>query len=134
MPWNSTSLQGKHIRTSCLDTDHRQFLITTKDKFWDKLILIHKCNIQNSIINKIGLCEKLKGYFRPRKSINWCQKAVTLNHNPIHNHPKPAREANTYFWFGYKPKTIYKHTQGNVSSSINADPTNSNKQVKNQQF
>ena len=50
------------------------------------------------------------------------------------NFNKPAGEANPYVRFGYGPLTIFNHTWGKVSGSMNADPINmihkSQKQTK----
>ena len=48
------------------------------------------------------------------------------------NFQKPEGGANMYVWFGYVPQKICNHTLGQVWVSINADPINANKQVKNQ--
>ena len=45
----------------------------------------------------------------------------------------PARERNSYVWFGFIPQTICYHTWGKVLVSINDDMINVNKQVNNQQ-
>ena len=41
-----------------------------------------------------------------------------------------AGEANKYVWFGYVPQTIFYHTRGQVSGSINYDPVNTKKRLK----
>ena len=45
---------------------------------------------------------------------------------------KPAGEANMYVHVVYAPHKIFKHNQGQVSASTNADPFNKSKQVNNQ--
>ena len=37
---------------------------------------------------------------------------------------KPTGEANLYVWFEYVPLTIFNHTLGQVSVSMNSDPIN----------
>ena len=37
---------------------------------------------------------------------------------------KPAGEANPYVWFGYSPLTIFNHTRGQVSLSMNSNTIN----------
>ena len=78
--------------------------------------------------------KELEGYFISIKSINVFQQAVTPNRNPRHELPQACRGGeNTYVRFGYGSQTIVKHTRGPFSVSINADTTNVNKQVRNQQ-
>ena len=45
------------------------------------------------------------------------------------NFHKPAGEANPYDWFGYGPHSIFYHTRGQVSVSMNAYMINTNKKV-----
>ena len=45
---------------------------------------------------------------------------------------KPVVESNVYVCFGYYPQTIFYHTCGQVSGSMNVEMINSNKQVNNQ--
>ena len=46
---------------------------------------------------------------------------------------KPAGEANKFVRFGYGPQTIFNHTRGKLSGSMNTYPINANKQEDNQQ-
>ena len=42
---------------------------------------------------------------------------ATTFHNPV-------GESNPYVWFGYGSLTIFNHTRGKFSESMNADPIN----------
>ena len=45
----------------------------------------------------------------------------------------PDEEANPPVWFGYGPLTIFNHTQGNVSGSMDTYPINTIHTSKNKQ-
>ena len=62
LPQTSTSLMGKQIHMSVLDTSHRQFSITPEDKFQDKWTLIWLTQSNKSEINYTKIKTKTLKY------------------------------------------------------------------------
>ena len=68
--------------------------------------------------------------YQPKKSIE-ANKSEHPTGTLATTFQKPSGEANPYVCFGYIPHTIWDHTRGQVSVSMNDNPINKNKQLNN---
>ena len=109
-----------------LDVYHRQFYITTEDKYQEQLTLIHIIkNAQVKNQQRTSWGDKLKDIYINENNI--------LVSTSMNNQPAPLTGpyssllggvGGPYIHFGYGPHKICNHTQVQVSGSIKYDTIN----------